>query len=54
MCTAAEVVTRLLEQIMEALNLQKGEKIVVLLNNLGSTSQLELYVVASEILKQLS
>uniref|UniRef100_A0A0R3S0A5 Triokinase/FMN cyclase n=1 Tax=Elaeophora elaphi TaxID=1147741 RepID=A0A0R3S0A5_9BILA len=49
--TAKEVAKLLLEKLenSQKLNLQKGEKVVVLLNNLGGTSQLELNILSGEI-----
>ncbi|EJW81950.1 DAK1 domain-containing protein [Wuchereria bancrofti] len=49
--TAKEVAKLLLEKLegSQKLNLQKGEKLVVLLNNLGGTSQIELNILSGEI-----
>ncbi|EFO18193.1 hypothetical protein LOAG_10302 [Loa loa] len=49
--TANEVAKLLLEKLesSQKLNLQKGEKLVVLLNNLGGTSQIELNILSGEI-----
>ncbi|VDN08417.1 unnamed protein product [Thelazia callipaeda] len=49
--TAKEVAKLLLEKLEKSqkLSLRKGEKLVVLLNNLGGTSQLELNILAGEI-----
>ncbi|VIO97614.1 DAK1 domain containing protein [Brugia malayi] len=49
--TAKEVTKLLLEKLegSQKLNLQKGEKLVVLLNNLGGTSQIELNILSGEI-----
>ncbi|KAL3984604.1 Dak1 domain family protein [Acanthocheilonema viteae] len=49
--TAKEVAKLLLEKLENSrkLNLQKGEKLVVLLNNLGGTSQIELNILFGEI-----
>lgn len=53
MCTASEIVETLLTEITSAINLVSNDKVCVLVNNLGGTSQLEQFVVAGEVHKQL-
>uniref|UniRef100_A0A1B6D265 Triokinase/FMN cyclase n=2 Tax=Clastoptera arizonana TaxID=38151 RepID=A0A1B6D265_9HEMI len=53
MCSANEVIKKLLHRISEALNIAKGDEVAVLLNNLGATSNLELGIVANEVYNQL-
>uniref|UniRef100_A0A915PZI7 Triokinase/FMN cyclase n=1 Tax=Setaria digitata TaxID=48799 RepID=A0A915PZI7_9BILA len=54
--TAKEVAKLLLEKLesSQKLNLKKGEKLVVLLNNLGGTSQIELNILSGEVCLWLS
>jgi dihydroxyacetone kinase len=53
-CTAAETVKIILEAIIGALKLKSGDGVVVFVNNLGGTSQLEQWLVTGEVHKQLS
>ena len=53
MCTASEIVEILLTEIGSAINLGRRDKVCVLVNNLGGTSQLEQFVIAGEVQKQL-
>ena len=43
----------MLESIIKTLNLVSGDDVVVFINNLGGTSQLEQWLVAGEVHKQL-
>lgn len=52
MCTAAEAVKVILEAIIGVLKLRPGDEVVVFINNLGGTSQLEQWVVTGEVHKQ--
>lgn len=54
MCTAAEAVKIILEAIVGTLKLKSEDEIVVFVNNLGSTSQLEQWLVTGEVHKQFS
>lgn len=54
MHTAAETVKIILEAIMGTLKLKFGDEVVVLINNLGGTSQLEQWLVTGEVHKQFS
>ncbi|PAV92318.1 hypothetical protein WR25_19532 isoform C [Diploscapter pachys] len=49
--SAREVATDLMKDISECLRLKKDEPICVLLNNLGSVSQLEMNILAAEIIQ---
>jgi dihydroxyacetone kinase len=53
MCTAAETVKIILEAIIGVLKLKSGDEVVVFVNNLGGTSQLEQWLVTGEVHKQL-
>jgi len=58
MCSAAEAVNKLLDHMTHPssatrLELRQGEKLAVILNNLGGTSKLEELVLAREIVQQL-
>jgi dihydroxyacetone kinase len=52
--TAAETVKIILEAIIGTLRLKNGDEVVVLINNLGGTSQLEQWLVTGEAHKQFS
>nr|CAD7569435.1 unnamed protein product [Timema californicum] len=52
LCTAAETVRLMLEALVAALGLVSGDKVAVLINNLGATSQLEQWIIAKEVHKQ--
>jgi dihydroxyacetone kinase len=54
MHTAAETVKIILEALIGTLELKSGDEVVVLINNLGGTSQLEQWVVTGEVHKQFS
>jgi dihydroxyacetone kinase len=54
MGTAAETVKIILEAIIGVLKLKSGDEVVVFINNLGGTSQLEQWLVTGEVHKQLS
>jgi dihydroxyacetone kinase len=54
MHTAAETVKIILEAIIGTLQLKNGAEVVVLINNLGGTSQLEQWLVTGEVYKQFS
>lgn len=54
MHTAAETVKIILEAIIGTLKLKSGDEVVVLINNLGGTSQLEQWLVTGEVHKQFS
>jgi len=54
MCTAAETVKIILEVIVGTLKLKSEDEIVVFVNNLGGTSQLEQWLVTGEVHKQFS
>ncbi|CAG2053599.1 unnamed protein product [Timema podura] len=49
---AAETVRLMLEALVSALGLVSGDKVAVLINNLGATSQLEQWIIAKEVHKQ--
>lgn len=51
---ATETVQWMLESIIKTLKLESGDDVVVFINNLGGTSQLEQWLVAGEVHKQLS
>jgi len=53
-CTAAETVKIILEVIVRTLKLKSEDEIVVFVNNLGGTSQLEQWLVTGEVHKQFS
>lgn len=53
MCAASEIVDILLTEIASAISLKRSDKVCVLINNLGGSSQLEQFVVAGEVQKQL-
>ena len=58
MCSAQEAVKKLLDHMTNPtsatkIDLRKGEKLAVILNNLGGTSKLEELVVARELVSQL-
>jgi dihydroxyacetone kinase len=53
-CTAAETVKIILEAIVGTLKLKYDDEIVVFVNNLGGTSQLEQWLVTGEVHKQFS
>ena len=54
MCSAKEIVQILLERIIDKLIVSKGNNVCVVINNLGTLTQLELLVVANEVKLQLS
>jgi hypothetical protein len=54
MCTAAETVKIILEAITGTLKLKSEDEIVVFVNNLGGTSQLEQWLITGEVHKQFS
>lgn len=54
MCTAAETVKIILEVIVRTLKLKSEDEVVVFVNNLGGTSQLEQWLVTGEVHKQFS
>ncbi|XP_034253977.1 PTS-dependent dihydroxyacetone kinase 1, dihydroxyacetone-binding subunit DhaK-like [Thrips palmi] len=49
MAPASELISQILDPIQRTLKLQKGEKVAVLVNNLGGLSQLEQYVAVKVI-----
>ncbi|PNF38319.1 hypothetical protein B7P43_G10517 [Cryptotermes secundus] len=52
--TATETVKIILEAIIGTLKLKSGDEVVVLINNLGGTSQLEQWLVTGEVHKQFT
>ncbi|KAG8237530.1 hypothetical protein J437_LFUL016507 [Ladona fulva] len=54
MGSAAEVTTLMLEKIREYLLINAGDEVIILVNNLGSATQMEQWIVVNEIKKQLS
>lgn len=54
MCTAKEIAETLLKEMACAINLKYGETVCILINNLGSTSQMEQYIIAGQVEEQLS
>jgi dihydroxyacetone kinase len=52
--TAAKTVEIILEAIIGTLKLKFGDEVVVLINNLGGTSQLEQWLITGEVHKQFS
>lgn len=53
MAPASELIAEILDPIQHTLKLQKGEKVAVLVNNLGGLSQLEQYVAVNEVHKKI-
>lgn len=54
MCSATETVKIILEVIVRTLKLKSEDEVVVFVNNLGGTSQLEQWLVTGEVHKQFS
>lgn len=54
MAPASELITQILEPIQRTLKLVKGEKVAVLVNNLGGLSQLEQYVAVKVIHEKIA
>jgi dihydroxyacetone kinase len=54
LCTAADTVKIILEAIIGTLKLKSEDEVVVFVNNLGGTSQLEQWLLTGEVHKQLS
>lgn len=52
-CTAAELVKAMLEQIVKPIAVKRGDEVCVIVNNLGASSQMESFIVAGEVSKQL-
>lgn len=53
MCSASEAVKLLLEQLNSTLSFKTGDKVAVLINNLGGSSQIEQWIIAREVYNQL-
>ncbi|GHO77412.1 dihydroxyacetone kinase subunit DhaK [Ktedonobacter sp. SOSP1-85] len=53
LASAAEVTEMLVSPILEDLELKAGERVIALVNGMGGTPQIELYVVANELTKIL-
>lgn len=51
--TASKTVSLMINTIVKALRLIKGDSVVVLVNNFGSLSQLEQGIVVKEVVTQL-
>ncbi|XP_046403028.1 PTS-dependent dihydroxyacetone kinase 1, dihydroxyacetone-binding subunit DhaK-like isoform X2 [Ischnura elegans] len=54
LCSAKDIVSLMLEKIKESLSLKNGDEVVVLVNNLGSTTEMEQWIVVREVTIQLS
>lgn len=54
MLPADAIVARLLDQVVQDLSLQKGERVALLINNLGGTPPSELDIVAEDALRNLA
>ncbi|XP_071441789.1 PTS-dependent dihydroxyacetone kinase 1, dihydroxyacetone-binding subunit DhaK-like [Hetaerina americana] len=54
LCSANKIVSLMLEKIKESLTLKNGNEVILLVNNLGSTTQMEQWIVVREVNIQLS
>lgn len=53
MCHCNEIVDVIIRKISNTLNLKAGDEVCAIVNNLGSSSHMESFIVASELSKQL-